>query len=382
MPRFFKMFLVLLVLTPALARWRCRSRWRARCATPKSRGEREHRGAGGRAHAALARAERRCPANPASVMKLVTTYAALELLGPAYAGRPRSTADGDDLVAARATAIPKLNYESFWLLLRDLRGRGLREIRGDIVLDRSYFAPRRRRAASTTSCSGPTTSRPTRCSSTSSRCASSSCRRPSAARCACSSSRRCPASSWSTRCGCAERRLPRRARLPRPDAGRRSSRSRRAPRSPGSTRLSCGERDLNVALHQPEDYVAGMIRAALDRDRRQLARQRARRRWFRPARKLLYTHESEPLAEIVRDINKFSNNVMARQLYLTLARRARRRARRSPRAAARAIAHWLAYEGHQGARARDGERLGPVAHRAHRAPRAWSRCCRRPGAAR
>ena len=33
----------------------------------------------------------------------------------------------------------------------------------------------------------------------------------------------------------------------------------------------------------------------------------------------MYVHESGPLAEIVRDINKFSNNVMARQLYLTLA---------------------------------------------------------------
>jgi D-alanyl-D-alanine carboxypeptidase/D-alanyl-D-alanine-endopeptidase (penicillin-binding protein 4) len=38
-----------------------------------------------------------------------------------------------------------------------------------------------------------------------------------------------------------------------------------------------------------------------------------------PAARLIYTHESEPLAETVRDINKFSNNVMARQLYLTLA---------------------------------------------------------------
>src|SRR6185295_13633331 len=38
-----------------------------------------------------------------------------------------------------------------------------------------------------------------------------------------------------------------------------------------------------------------------------------------PGARLAYVHESEPLAEIVRDINKFSNNVMARQLYLTLA---------------------------------------------------------------
>ena len=34
--------------------------------------------------------------------------------------------------------------------------------------------------------------------------------------------------------------------------------------------------------------------------------------------RLLWTQESPPLAEVVRDINKFSNNVMARQLYLTL----------------------------------------------------------------
>jgi serine-type D-Ala-D-Ala carboxypeptidase/endopeptidase (penicillin-binding protein 4) len=33
---------------------------------------------------------------------------------------------------------------------------------------------------------------------------------------------------------------------------------------------------------------------------------------------LLYRHESEPLSNLVRETNKFSNNVMARQIYLTL----------------------------------------------------------------
>ncbi|MFA7399887.1 MAG: D-alanyl-D-alanine carboxypeptidase, partial [Sideroxydans sp.] len=33
---------------------------------------------------------------------------------------------------------------------------------------------------------------------------------------------------------------------------------------------------------------------------------------------LLSTHRSEPLSGIIRDINKYSNNVMARQLFLTL----------------------------------------------------------------
>src|SRR3954466_6063893 len=77
--------------------------------------------------------------NPASVMKLVTTYAGLELLGPAYRWKTEVYADGDGLVF-KGYGDPKLNLESFWLLLRNLRARGLRDIQGDIVLDRSYFS--------------------------------------------------------------------------------------------------------------------------------------------------------------------------------------------------------------------------------------------------
>ncbi|MCC7487022.1 MAG: D-alanyl-D-alanine carboxypeptidase/D-alanyl-D-alanine-endopeptidase [Burkholderiales bacterium] len=86
--------------------------------------------------------------NPASVIKLVTTYASLELLGPAYAWQTEAYATGPvaqevlngDLVL-KGAGDPKLTLENFWLLLRELRGRGVREIRGDLVLDRSLFAP-------------------------------------------------------------------------------------------------------------------------------------------------------------------------------------------------------------------------------------------------
>src|SRR5262249_51235873 len=37
-----------------------------------------------------------------------------------------------------------------------------------------------------------------------------------------------------------------------------------------------------------------------------------------PGARLLYTQESPPLTEIVRDTNKFSNNIMARHIFLTL----------------------------------------------------------------
>src|SRR4029079_11525771 len=80
------------------------------------------------------------PMNPASVMKVVTTYAALELLGPAYRWKTEVYSDGDNLVL-KGSGDPKLNLESFWVLLRALRARGLQDIKGDIVLDRSNFAP-------------------------------------------------------------------------------------------------------------------------------------------------------------------------------------------------------------------------------------------------
>src|SRR5207247_5250009 len=82
--------------------------------------------------------------------------------------------------------------------------------------------------------------------------------------------------------------------------------------------LSCGERELNVALHDPQDYVAAMIRSLWGEMGGSWSG-KVREGSASPGARLVYVHESEPLAEIVRDINKFSNNVMARQLFLTLA---------------------------------------------------------------
>jgi D-alanyl-D-alanine carboxypeptidase/D-alanyl-D-alanine-endopeptidase (penicillin-binding protein 4) len=84
--------------------------------------------------------------NPASVTKLVTTYAALELLGPAWTWNTPvwlqgSVANGvlqGDLVI-KGSGDPKLVLERIWLLLRRVQQLGVREIRGDIVLDRSGF---------------------------------------------------------------------------------------------------------------------------------------------------------------------------------------------------------------------------------------------------
>ena len=86
--------------------------------------------------------------NPASVMKVVTSYAALDLLGPAFTFRTDFLVRGElvngvlegDLVI-RGGGDPKLTYERMWQAAHELRARGLREIRGDVILDRGYFAP-------------------------------------------------------------------------------------------------------------------------------------------------------------------------------------------------------------------------------------------------
>ncbi|MFN9728198.1 D-alanyl-D-alanine carboxypeptidase/D-alanyl-D-alanine-endopeptidase [Acidovorax sp.] len=86
------------------------------------------------------------PVNPASVMKLVTTYAALEQLGPAYTWNTpvylQGTVQDGSLrgnVYIEGRGDPKLVVERLWMLMRRLRALGIEVIFGDIVLDRSAF---------------------------------------------------------------------------------------------------------------------------------------------------------------------------------------------------------------------------------------------------
>ncbi|WP_375738375.1 D-alanyl-D-alanine carboxypeptidase/D-alanyl-D-alanine-endopeptidase [Pseudomonas boanensis] len=84
--------------------------------------------------------------NPASTMKLITTYAALELLGPTHQWRTEFYTDGsvrdgvlNGNLYLKGGGDPKLNMEKLWLLMRDLRANGVLKITGDLVLDRSHF---------------------------------------------------------------------------------------------------------------------------------------------------------------------------------------------------------------------------------------------------
>ncbi len=84
--------------------------------------------------------------NPASVMKLLTTYAALDILGPAHTWETKYYINGElkgellegDLVI-RGGGDPYLVKEQFWLQLAALRELGIRKITGNLLIDNSAF---------------------------------------------------------------------------------------------------------------------------------------------------------------------------------------------------------------------------------------------------
>lgn len=86
------------------------------------------------------------PRNPASVIKLLTTYAGLEILGPNYTWETHvhldgklnnGTLDGNLIIEGRGD--PFLVRETFWHLLFTLRNRGIQHINGDLLIDNEYF---------------------------------------------------------------------------------------------------------------------------------------------------------------------------------------------------------------------------------------------------
>jgi D-alanyl-D-alanine carboxypeptidase/D-alanyl-D-alanine-endopeptidase (penicillin-binding protein 4) len=276
--------------------------------------------------------------NPGSVMKLVTTYAALELLGPAYRWKTEVYRDGED-VYLKGYGDPKLNHESLWLLLRNLRGRGLRELRGDIVLDRSHFGP------VSADLIDDEVFRPYNVTPDALLLNFKSLRFvffPEETQVRLYVDPHLPGLEIVNSLRITDGTCPE-GRAFREVIG--ASFQSRPPRAAftGLYPLVCGERELNVALHHPVDYAAGMI-AALWTEMGGTWTARVREGVVPPTAKLLYRHESEPLAALVRDINKFSSNVMARQLYLTLAAELGG-APAQPDSAARAISQWMVFRG-------------------------------------
>ena len=258
--------------------------------------------------------------NPASLMKLVTTVAAFDLLGPAYTWRTSWHIDGpvregtlQGNAYLRGSGDPKLTVERLWVLMRRLQGLGIARIQGDIVLDRSAFEAQTRDP-------GQFDGEPLRpynatpdallinfksllvsfVPDRAAQVAQIQVEPPL-------SGVQLPASVPLSNEPCDDWRGGLRADWSDPQRVRFA----------GSYPAACGERLWPVAYSAPAQFANRAIAGMWQQLGGQLSGQvrEGTVPASLPARVVL---ESPTLTEVVRDINKFSNNVMAQQLFLTL----------------------------------------------------------------
>ncbi|MDP2879371.1 MAG: D-alanyl-D-alanine carboxypeptidase/D-alanyl-D-alanine-endopeptidase [Sulfuricella sp.] len=288
------------------------------------------------------------PMSPASTMKLVTTYAGLELLGPAYTWKTEvltgGTVAGDVLtgdLVVKGYGDPALTLESFWSLLRDVRKLGIREIRGDLLLDNSYFQ-------ATGGDPGAFDNEPSRPYNV----------QPEALLVNFKALRfrlvpeagggvRVIADPDPARLRVVNRLQP----LDGPCGDWREGVTTEIGKNGGDAVTvlvsgayprACGENSLYLGLFDNTGHVDALFRQ-LWQELGGTFQGRVREGVAAPGARLLASRESRALAEVVRDINKFSNNVMARQLLLTIGREAGGEG--STRGAVQVVDKWLAERG-------------------------------------
>ena len=287
--------------------------------------------------------------NPASTIKLLTTFAALDQLGPAHQWTTDVYLDGvlqgdvlNGNLILKGYGDPRMTLENFWLMLRNLRARGLREIRGDLVLDRSYFLREDGDAANFDN-------EPTRPYNTP----------PDAllVNFKALHLQFVPDPERSTLRIVTEPALPQiqvlnNVTLDTEPCGDWVSRLKLTALGDsanarllfsGNYSITCGERERRYSVLGHPQYVHGLFTLLW----RELGGTFAGgvRDMDKPAgARLLLAHRTQTLAEIVRDINKFSNNVMARQLYLALGA-ITLGAPASSEKSARSVGQWLSGRG-------------------------------------
>lgn len=266
--------------------------------------------------------------NPASVMKLVTTYAGLELLGPSFTWNTPVYVDGtiaggvlQGNLVIQGKGDPKLVLERLWLLLRRVQGLGIKTITGDILLDRSAFAASAQNPADFDDQPlRPYNAAPdallinfksvvmTFAPNLASGNASVSFEPPLAGVQAQTSVPLSAGQSGSaTLAACGDYRAQLQADFSDP--------LRMA--FNGSYPVACGEKVWAVAYADPTSYAERAV-AGMWQEMGGKLGGRVREGRAAPDLKPAFELVSPSLAEVIRDINKYSNNVMAQQLFLTL----------------------------------------------------------------
>jgi D-alanyl-D-alanine carboxypeptidase/D-alanyl-D-alanine-endopeptidase (penicillin-binding protein 4) len=265
-------------------------------------------------------ANERRPMNPASTMKLVTTYSALHLLGPAYTFRTEVLADGPmagDVLRGelyvRGGGDPHLVIENLWQLVDRLRGFGLRELRGDLVLDKTLFAPQAHDPGQFDGEEGRAYNVGPDALLVNFKSIALTFVPDTAARVARVmvvpevAGMKYPRMVPAVEGGCGDWRARLKADINDPMNIRIG----------GAYPLGCGERAIYLGALGHTNYFAAVFRALWERQGGSWSG-RVREGAVTSTARLVAAQESPPLAMLIRDINKYSNNVMTQQLFLTM----------------------------------------------------------------
>ena len=265
------------------------------------------------------------PMNPASVMKLVTTYAALDLLGPAYSWSTPVYIDGSvrdgtlkGNLIIQGQGDPKLVLERLWLLLRRVQGLGIHTIDGDIVLDHSAWdVPPTDPASFDGEPLKPYNAAPDALLINFKSVVLTFTPEPGA-----------KVARVQLDPPLAGVQVPTTVPLLASDCGDYRSALKADFSAPhrihfaGGYPLGCGEKVWPVAYADPASYASRAVQglwASMGGKLTGSVRTGTTSNATRAAGPA-FEARSLPLAEIIRDINKYSNNVMAQQVFLTLGR--------------------------------------------------------------
>lgn len=258
--------------------------------------------------------------NPASVMKLITTYAALDQLGADFTWKNRVYIDGtleagvlQGNLILRGSGDPKLVLERIEELFRGVQAKGVREVRGDILLDRRVFdVPDKNPADFDDEPLRPYNAAPDGLlinfkSLIFNFSPDAATKRVMLRVDPPIAGVEFPTEITTSYGACGDWRGGLAGDFSHPDRVTFS----------GRYAMACGERVWPVAYVAPRLYAGRVIEAMWRKSGGQLSGQVREEALPRTAR-LLHSEPSLPLHEIIADVNKFSNNVMAQQVFLTL----------------------------------------------------------------
>lgn len=276
------------------------------------------------------------PRLAASVMKLFTTGAGLRVLGPAYTWRTEVGLGGpvkasgalDGPLYLRGQGDPSLVIEKLQLFMARWRAGGLREVRGDVVIDRSAFSvPPHDPAAFDGQSLKPYNAGPDALllnhQAVTLRIAPDAAQ-PETLRASLEPELHGVTlqTRLNARAGvaCGDWREALSLAITPMAGGPQDGRNRWRVELKGSYPLSCGEREWPLLWtgDGPGDHTARVLAQSWMLAGGQLGGTVREGTWPTDV-PVWQTWTSPPLAQVIRDINKFSNNVMARQLFLTLA---------------------------------------------------------------